>query len=67
MSTGCFFLRHPLTIQSDIRPDTGYPTRPDIRQNRLSGYPANLVSGATLDLTHIIYELYIVGLDFLDI
>ena len=34
MSTGCFFLRHPLTIQSDIRPDTGYPA---IHNGRISG------------------------------
>ena len=59
MSIGCFFLWHPLTIQLDIRPDTGYPARPDIRQNRLvgypaAGYPANSVSGATLFLTFYI-------------
>ena len=42
-------------IWRNIRLDTGYPAGyrisgwiPDIRQNRLAGYPANSVSGATL-------------------
>ena len=39
MSTGCFFVT-PFKIQPDIRPDTGYPARPEFRQNRLAGYPA---------------------------
>ena len=39
MSTGCCFL----TIQPDIRPDTGYP--------------ANSISGATLAILHQIFNV----------
>jgi len=34
----------------DIRPDRISGRIPDIRQNRLAGYPANSVSGATLPI-----------------
>ena len=55
MSTGCLFFATPFNYSA------GYPAGqpagyrisgktdwPDIRQNRLAGYPANSVSGATL-------------------
>ena len=47
MSTGCFFLLRPLTIQ----PDTGYPARPDIRPD--TGYPAKQI-GSVSDATLVI-------------
>ena len=51
MSTGCF-IRDTLGLFSRI-----FGRIPDIRQNRLTGYPAagypaNSVSGATLDIRH---------------
>ena len=51
-------------VVPDIRP-TGYPAffdirypagYPDIRQNRLAGYPANTVSGATLNYFIYVYQ-----------
>ena len=52
MSTGCFFLLRPLTIQ------------PDIRQNRLAGYPvagypANFISGPSLEIIIALQVLHL--------
>ena len=40
----------------DIRPDTGYPAF-EIAGYPVSGYPANLLSGASLDIIFLSYRL----------
>ena len=51
-------LWNPLTVKPDIRPDTGYPAK-QIGRYPAAGYPANSVSGATLDYDKIIILLYV--------
>ena len=47
------------TITPDIRSDTRYPAKPDIRYlaNLLAGYPAKSVSDTTLDITDLFFQV----------